>query len=154
MRRERALRVAGVAAGGAAAAVLPFAMECLGAWVWRSPPGSVEMAAAHLTFAAGLGLALAGALSAPPEVARRPRGAYRLVRHPRAAGLLLALWSVPQMTLAQLGLALGATVLASVALLRREARAEVEMGAGYGRYRDRVPMLVPGFGGRAPRVLP
>ena len=97
---------------------------------------------------------LAGALSTPPEVAHRPCGAYRLVRHPRAAGLLLALWSVPQMSVAQLVIALVATLGGSVALLRHEARAEAQMGAGYGRYRDRVPMLVPGFGGRAPSVLP
>lgn len=73
---------------------------------------------------------------------------YRLVRHPMMVGFLLAFWAAPEMSTARLLFAAGGTVYILVALQIEERDLVAEIGAPYRRYRERVPMLVPGLARR------
>jgi protein-S-isoprenylcysteine O-methyltransferase Ste14 len=79
-------------------------------------------------------------------------GPYALVRHPIYTGLILALFATAAAAATPSAL-MGAALLAAGFALK--ARAEerfltVELGTqAYGAYRRRVPMLVPGLGGRS-----
>lgn len=77
-------------------------------------------------------------------------GPYRLVRHPLYVGWLFAFWSAPTMTGAHLVFALMTTAYILLAIQFEERDLVAEHGAAYESYRRRVPMLVPGTGGRAP----
>jgi protein-S-isoprenylcysteine O-methyltransferase Ste14 len=81
------------------------------------------------------------------KVTFREPGPYRVVRHPLYAGFLLAFWMTPTMTVAHLVFALMTTAYIVVAIQFEEADLVAEHGADYERYRQRVPMLVPGTRG-------
>jgi protein-S-isoprenylcysteine O-methyltransferase Ste14 len=79
---------------------------------------------------------------------------YRFVRHPIMLGFLVAFWSGPTMTVGHLLFAVTTTLYILVALQLEERDLVAEHGASYESYRERVPMLVPGLKGKAPRAAP
>ena len=141
-------------------------------WQWR-PMGvviwSVENPAAALVlrglFGFGWGLVLVSTflidhfdlfglrqvwlyLMGQPYIARPfvTPGPYRMVRHPLYVGWFFAFWMTPTMTLAHLVFAVATTLYILIAIQFEEHDLVREYGATYERYRDRVPMLVPGYG--------
>jgi protein-S-isoprenylcysteine O-methyltransferase Ste14 len=83
----------------------------------------------------------------PTPIFRTPL-LYRIVRHPLQLGIVLVVFSVPEMTGG--GLLFASTMLAYTLIgLRFEERALLrEFGEDYAAYRRRVPMLVP----RLPKI--
>jgi methanethiol S-methyltransferase len=75
---------------------------------------------------------------------------YRYVRHPLYVGWLLTFWSAPVMTAAHLFFALLTTVYILVAIRFEEADLVTFHGEKYLRYREQVPMIVPGLSAPAP----
>ena len=69
---------------------------------------------------------------------------YQFVRHPLYLGFLFAFWMTPTMTLAHLVFALATTAYVVLAIQFEERDLVTEYGAYYERYRQQVPMLVPG----------
>ena len=76
-------------------------------------------------------------------------GPYRHVRHPLYVGWLLAFWATPTMTAAHLFFALMTTAYILVAIQLEERDLVSAHGQAYARYRQQVPMLIPG----APRAI-
>jgi len=72
---------------------------------------------------------------------------YKLVRHPLYVGFIVALWSIPTMTVGHFEFALVATgyILVAVRFEERDLR---RMHPEYAEYSHRVPMLIPGLGRR------
>lgn len=79
-----------------------------------------------------------------PEPVFRERSLYRHVRHPMQLGVLIGLWSTPQMSLGHLLLAAGMTVYVLIGLYFEERDLVRELGPAYADYRRRVPQLLPG----------
>jgi protein-S-isoprenylcysteine O-methyltransferase Ste14 len=81
------------------------------------------------------------------RVTFRVPGPYRVVRHPLYFGFLLAFWATPTMTLAHLVFALATTAYIVIAIQFEERDLVAEHGERYERYRQQVPMLIPGSRG-------
>ena len=143
-------------------------------WQWRPIPAllwsassAVGVALGWTVFAAGFGLVLLstflidhfdlfGLKQVWRQFVDRPAAShafvtplvYKLVRHPIYLGFLLAFWSGPTMSV---GHALFAGVMTAYILvgIQLEERDLVrQLGQRYALYREQVPMLVPGLGGR------
>lgn len=72
---------------------------------------------------------------------------YRYVRHPLYVGWLMVVWLTPSMTVSHVFFATITTAYILIAI-QFEERDLVDGLPGYAEYRERVPMLVPQFGGR------
>lgn len=78
-----------------------------------------------------------------PRPELRESRLYRIVRHPMTAGLLIAFWSAPRMTLGHAVFAAGMTFYCIWATVLEERDLLRQFPEGYRRYRARVPALVP-----------
>ncbi|MFW6193252.1 MAG: methanethiol S-methyltransferase, partial [Gemmatimonadota bacterium] len=138
-------------------------------WLWRPIPIDVWSlsgpwaVAAWALFGSGLAITAAATLAIDPDDfagLRQVRlhfsketyeppgfqtpGLYRYVRHPIYLGLLLVLWSTPRMTVGHLLFAAAATAYVLVGARFEERDLLRRFGEDYARYRERVPMLIPG----------
>ena len=147
-------------------------------WQWRPIPAllwsatsTAAVALAWTVFAAGFGLVLLSTflidhfdLFGLKQVWRQFRDkpqathafvtpfVYKLVRHPLYLGFILAFWSGPSMSVGHLLFAGVMTAYILVAIQLEERDLVKQLGNRYAIYREQVPMLVPGLGGRALRT--
>jgi protein-S-isoprenylcysteine O-methyltransferase Ste14 len=80
------------------------------------------------------------------ELEFKTPGFYRWVRHPLMFGFLLAFWATPQMTAGHLVFSLGMTGYILIGTTVEERDLLRQFGDRYRRYREQVPMLIPGLG--------
>lgn len=72
------------------------------------------------------------------------RGPYRFARHPIQTGLIIALWSTPDMSVGHLLFAAGLTSYSLIATLAlEEADLRRSLGKAYRDYAEKVPAIVP-----------
>ena len=144
-------------------------------WQWRPIPtllwsatSSVGVALGWTVFATGFGLVLLstflidhfdlfGLKQVWRQFVDKPAAThqfvtpfvYKLVRHPLYLGFILAFWGGPTMSVGHLLFAAAMTAYILVAIQLEERDLVRQLGARYAVYREQVPMLVPGIGGRA-----
>jgi protein-S-isoprenylcysteine O-methyltransferase Ste14 len=82
----------------------------------------------------------------PAEPSFRTPGLYRWVRHPLMSGFLISFWATPTMTVGHLTFSIGMTAYILVGTTIEERDLLRQFGDRYRRYREEVPMLIPGFG--------
>lgn len=70
---------------------------------------------------------------------------YKYVRHPLYVGLLLGFWATPDMTVTHLFFAIATTAYIFIGMQFEEHDLKNALPE-YAGYRQRVPMIVPGFG--------
>ena len=90
---------------------------------------------------------------APGEPAFMTPLLYRLVRHPLYLGFIIAFWSGPVMTAGGMLFAATMTTYILIAIRFEERDLIKTLGPAYERYRQSVPMLVPGLNGRGVQEL-
>ena len=73
---------------------------------------------------------------------------YNVVRHPIYVGWLMIFWAAPVMTFSHLLFAVGTTAYILIAIQLEERDLVKHFGQKYVDYRDNVPMLIPGTGGK------
>jgi protein-S-isoprenylcysteine O-methyltransferase Ste14 len=144
-----------------ALALLFYAWEPLGGWVWdvQAPIGRAVLLS---LYAFGWALVLVctflinhfdlfGLRQVWLQLRGRPYariafstpGPYRMVRHPLYVGWLFAFWMTPTMTFAHLLFAVATTAYIVLAIQFEERDLVREHGPVYEQYRRQVPMLVP-----------
>ena len=72
-------------------------------------------------------------------------GLYKHVRHPINLGFLIAIWAASTMTVGHMIFSLAMTIYIVFATGLEERDLIAEHGETYLAYKDRVPMLLPGF---------
>ena len=70
---------------------------------------------------------------------------YKLVRHPMMLGILISLWSAPEMSINRLVLNLSMTVYILVGVYFEEKTLVADLGEEYEEYRRTTPALIPGM---------
>ncbi len=139
-------------------------------WQWRPVPGSIWRVSAApwaqvfwAVYAAGWLVALGttfmidhldflGLRQARWDAARGPyqppsfseRWLYAWIRHPMMAGLLIAFWATPRLTVSHLVFAVAGTGYIGAGLRFEERDAGRQLGQVYRDYAQRVPALLPG----------
>jgi protein-S-isoprenylcysteine O-methyltransferase Ste14 len=147
-------------------------------WQWRPMPEIVwsaqsapGIAIGWTVFVAGFGMVLLATFlidhldlfglkqvwaqfigEAPAEPAFVTPLLYRLVRHPLYLGFILAFWGGSVMTAGGLLFAAAMTIYVLIAIRLEERDLLRHLGPDYKRYRQSVPMLVPGLKRNAKRT--
>lgn len=148
-------------------------------WQWRPLPAviwaadsGIGMSIGWSLFAAGFGIVLLATFlidhfdlfglkqvwsqfvgRAPDEPSFMTPLLYRLVRHPLYLGFIIAFWSGPVMTAGGMLFAAAMTAYILIAIRFEERDLIRILGPAYERYRQSVPMLVPGLNGRGAETL-
>ena len=78
---------------------------------------------------------------------------YRWVRHPMMTGILIALWSAPELSVGRLVFNLAMTAYIVIGTSHEEKTLTAELGNDYELYRKRVPKLVPSLSRRNSRRI-
>lgn len=79
---------------------------------------------------------------------------YKMVRHPMMTGILIALWSVPHLTVSRLVFNIAMTTYVFIGIYFEEKTLVADLGAEYEAYRHEVPSVIPGLPARPSPASP